>query len=65
VIDAPNPRVEPYGEERLHAFLERHGAGGAESIGAGLLQDVLAYGQGLPLEDDVALLVVRIPTAGA
>lgn len=61
LIDAPSQRVDPYGEERLHAYLERAAGGSASAIGSGLLADVLSHGRGQALEDDVALLVVRLP----
>ena len=63
VIEAANPGGERYGEERLHAALRRPGADTARSVTSRLLDDVLAFCDGVPFEDDLALLVVRLPTA--
>ena len=63
MIQAANRGGDRYGEERLHAALRRPGADTARVVTSRLLDDVLAFSDGVPFDDDLALLVVRLPTA--
>ncbi len=61
LVDAENPARDHYGEERLQAALRQAGAGAARHISSRLLEDVLTFCEGVPLNDDLALLVLRLP----
>ena len=63
VIEAANRDREQYGDERLLGVLGQVGAADAQRITSRLLEDVLAFGGGVPFEDDLALLVLRVPSA--
>jgi sigma-B regulation protein RsbU (phosphoserine phosphatase) len=57
VTEAFNARDEEYGEQRLQAFLSSHrDAAPAELVDA-IVQDVLAFGGGVPPHDDITLMV--------
>ena len=52
---------ELYGFERLEESLRRHGAGSAQGLCDGILADLETYTGGAEREDDLTLLVLRLP----
>jgi serine phosphatase RsbU (regulator of sigma subunit) len=61
LIDAESPNRDHYGEDRLQAALSQAGAGAARHISSRILEDVLTFCEGVPLNDDLALLILRLP----
>jgi serine phosphatase RsbU (regulator of sigma subunit) len=63
VIEARNEIGEQYGEERLTRLLERTAHGTASEIRDAIQEDFRAFVGGVPLSDDLTLVVVKL--AGA
>ena len=61
IHEARDEEYEMYGEDRLHASLERHAAAGKDAAGIlqGLVADLDRFRGSRRLEDDVTCLVVR------
>ena len=63
---SPAPRSdELYGFERLEHSLRRHRNGSAAELKRGLLSDLDDYTGGSERDDDLTLLVLRLPEAEA
>jgi sigma-B regulation protein RsbU (phosphoserine phosphatase) len=60
VCDALNPRGEEYGDDRLEAVVRAGTALSAEALQARILEDVTAFGEGVPPFDDMTLVVARV-----
>ncbi len=58
IIEAENKAGELYGAKRLVDYLAGYGAGSINEVSSGLLQDVVAYADGAPQSDDIAILCV-------
>lgn len=58
LTEAENPVGEFYGEARLMAVIGQRAEGGAEQVAAHILNDVEQFCDGLPLHDDLTLVVV-------
>ena len=65
VSEAFNPQEECYGNERLLADAGAFAGQSAPAITAGLLQKVRTFAGAAPQSDDIAILALRIGTAGA
>ena len=65
VSEAFSPQEECYGSERLLADAGAFAGQSAPAITAGLLQKVRAFAGAAPQSDDIAILALRIGTAGA
>ncbi|HXO42981.1 MAG TPA: PP2C family protein-serine/threonine phosphatase [Thermoanaerobaculia bacterium] len=50
-----------FGFERLEESLGRHAGGSVESLRDGVLADVVAFTRGMEREDDVTVVVLRLP----
>ena len=59
VTEAADAREEEYGMERLEALVGASEAGAAEALRLAVLEDVHAFTDGAPQQDDVTLVVVR------
>ena len=59
----PELRDEPFGFERLEASLGRHAGKSPSELRDGVLADVLDFTGSRPREDDVTVLVLRLPAA--
>jgi sigma-B regulation protein RsbU (phosphoserine phosphatase) len=55
-----NTEKKPYGEERVCRQMERPGVDGPEAVIAGIIQDLEAFADGRPADDDQALLLAFI-----
>ena len=64
VCDALNPVGDDYGDGRLEAFVRTHSALSAPRLMDRLLEDVTAFGQGVPPFDDMTLVIARVLDAG-
>lgn len=60
VIEAPNLRMEMFGERRMLAYLETHRSLPSREIALGLVGEVLLYSQGAPQHDDIAAVVIKL-----
>ena len=65
VSEAFSPQEECYGNERLLADAGAFAGQSAPAITAGLLQKVRTFAGAAPQSDDIAILALRIGTAGA
>ena len=54
-----------FGFERLEESLGRHAGGSVESLRDGVLADVVAFTAGMEREDDVTVVVLRLPVGPA
>jgi hypothetical protein len=62
VVEArPEGSDEMFGFERLEESLKRHSSGGVKSLKDGVLDDIAAFTGNAPREDDVTVLVLRVP----
>jgi hypothetical protein len=60
---SPERSDEPFGYGRLRDSLGRHAGGGPQALVRGVLGDLERYSGAHPYEDDVTLLVLRLPAA--
>ena len=60
VSEAQDPVGGFFGAERLLEATERHAAGAASAITAGLLQDVKAFAASAPQSDDITILTLKV-----
>ena len=64
VVEArPEESEDLFGFERLEASLARHAGKGAAGIRNGVLADLARYVGDAPREDDLTVLVLRLPVA--
>jgi serine phosphatase RsbU (regulator of sigma subunit) len=62
IVDATHPRTdEPFGEERLEASIARLAGGSAAEITDGIFGAVQSFTGRTATEDDVSVIVLRIP----
>ena len=59
VTEAMNGAGEEYGEERLLAMANRGSYASAAEIKDALLEDVGAFREGAPVNDDLTLVIIR------
>ena len=59
VTEASNPAGELFSEERLVEALLRHRGGSAAEVHEGVLKEVETFQEGLPLDDDLTLIVLK------
>jgi sigma-B regulation protein RsbU (phosphoserine phosphatase) len=59
ISEARNPRNELFGEERLARAAHRLAGESVESMVTGVLDDMKAFVEGRPLDDDLTLVVLR------
>ncbi|NMA28213.1 MAG: SpoIIE family protein phosphatase, partial [Burkholderiales bacterium] len=57
--EARNPRNELFGEERLARAAHRLAGESVESMVTGVLDDMKAFVEDRPLDDDLTLVVLR------
>jgi sigma-B regulation protein RsbU (phosphoserine phosphatase) len=55
-----NPDQQPYGEERLCRQMEQTGADGPAAVIAGIVQDLEAFSEGRPADDDQTLVMAFV-----
>ena len=55
-----NPDQQPYGEERLCRQMEQPGADGPAAVIAGIMQDLEAFSEGRPADDDQTLVMAFV-----
>ena len=60
VTEATNADLDMFGEDRLVALLQRHGAGEPQAILAAIRADLAAFTGRDRYEDDVSLVVIRV-----
>jgi serine phosphatase RsbU (regulator of sigma subunit) len=60
ILERRDPQGEEYGEERLKDSAQRRGILDAEAFVGGLLADVVAFGGGSELDDDITVAVVKL-----
>lgn len=60
VTEAMNPAHEPYGSERIAAFLQSARDGSAESIVGSVVEEVQRWSAGAPQHDDVTIVAVKV-----
>ncbi len=59
--EAENRNGEMYGEDRILEFVRSRAGESAEAVREAIVRDVLSFTEGAGLQDDLTLLVVRIP----
>jgi len=64
IHEARNPADDMYGKERMEAVIRREAAGPASAIVNALVADLKEFKAGLPLEDDVTLVVIKATDEG-
>ena len=64
IHEARNPADGMYGKERMEAVIRREAAGPASAIVNALVADLKEFKAGLPLEDDVTLVVIKATDEG-
>jgi serine phosphatase RsbU (regulator of sigma subunit) len=64
VTEAINSAGEEFGEERLIELIQLHRQQSATEITQILMDNLHRFSQGVPLPDDVTLMVVKVPPAG-
>lgn len=64
IHEARSPADGMYGKERMEAVIRREAAGPASAIVNALVADLKEFKAGLPLEDDVTLVVIKATDEG-
>ena len=59
ITEMHSPKQGIFTRERLIDSLRRHGPGGAEVVRRGVIAEVMAFGEGLPVGDDQTLVVLE------
>jgi phosphoserine phosphatase len=57
--EAANPAGEPYGEERVMAYVQRHGGRSPEALIDGLQTEIMQFTEGCAQADDLTAVLVR------
>jgi sigma-B regulation protein RsbU (phosphoserine phosphatase) len=65
VTEASNPAGDLFSEERLIETLIRHRGRSAEGVHRGVMEEVKAFQEGLPPDDDLTLIVLKRRENGA
>ena len=60
IFEAQDPRGKMFGRERFYDIIGRHASGTAAAIMNAVLEAVEDFRQGLPPQDDLTLVVIKI-----
>jgi len=61
IWEAMNRKGTPFGKQRLREIIRKHHGDRAENIRQAVVDELTEFTRGVPLEDDVTMVIVTIP----